>query len=87
MNELIGTIEVDVELIGSISQDDCELIAGEIAEYIALPHYSGEYEVTPAVYSQTLCTDGKIADANITVNPIPYVEAPNEAGGITVTIG
>lgn len=35
------------------------------------PGYSGETEVTPSEYVQTLATSGKAVMSNITVNPIP----------------
>lgn len=44
--------------------------------------------VTPTKDGFTvLPDDGYTCLAQVTVNPIPYVEAPNAAGGTTVTIG
>lgn len=45
-------------------------------------------EVTPSFEEQTVLPDsGYTCLAEVKVNPIPYVETPNSAGGITVTIG
>ena len=44
--------------------------------------------VTPATTAQTITPDtGYNYISQVTVNAIPYVEAPNSAGGVTVTIG
>lgn len=44
--------------------------------------------VTPATTAQTITPDtGYNYFSQVTVNAIPYVEAPNSAGGVTVTIG
>lgn len=44
--------------------------------------------VTPSKLTQTITPDeGYTCLRQVTVNPIPYVEAPNAAGGTTVTIG
>lgn len=45
-------------------------------------------EVTPSFTAQTVLPDeGYTCLTEVVVNPIPYVETPNSAGGITVTIG
>lgn len=45
-------------------------------------------EVTPSTTEQTvLPDDGYTCLTQVVVKPIPYVETPNSAGGITVTIG
>lgn len=44
--------------------------------------------ITPATTAQTITPDtGYNYFSQVTVNAIPYVEAPNSAGGVTVTIG
>lgn len=44
--------------------------------------------VTPTAETQTILPDtGYNSLSSVTVNPIPYVESENNAGGITVTIG
>lgn len=50
-------------------------------------HYTGEYTVTPGLYEQSLDTDGKIMDEDVTVHQIPITRATNPHGGQTVLIG
>ena len=38
---------------------------------IGPPHYRGPYEFTPSQQAQTIQIDGKVAEHDITVNPIP----------------
>ena len=49
--------------------------------------YTGAYEITPAVESQTLPTAQKLMTADMTINAIPYFETSNEHNGETVYIG
>lgn len=53
-----------------------------------LPVYDGAFEVTPsATTEQTLLTSGKMMDADVKINKIPYAEVSNSSDGLTVTIG
>lgn len=50
--------------------------------------YNGEYDVTPLpTVSQILGTRNKVLKHDIVIEPIPYHEVDNYAGGRTVTIG
>ena len=49
--------------------------------------YDGSYEVTPRVYAQSLDTDGKLMDDDVTVHEIPVTRTSNLQGGLTVLIG
>lgn len=51
-----------------------------------LEHYNGSYTVTPRVERQTLYTENKIMDDDVTVLQIPYFEVTN-TNGTTVIIG
>lgn len=50
-------------------------------------YYTGEYELTPKGYLQTLETAQKIMADDVKVRAIPYAEVTNLANGLTVTIG
>lgn len=51
-------------------------------------YYNGQYEVTPLpLMEQILQTRHTIVTENIIINPIPFAETSNAAGGYTVTIG
>lgn len=49
--------------------------------------YTGDYEVTPAVESQTLPTAQKLMKQDMTIKAIPYFETSNDFDGKTVYIG
>ncbi len=49
--------------------------------------YDGSYEVTPRVYAQSLDTDGKLMEDDVTVHEIPVTRTSNRQGGLTVLIG
>lgn len=51
------------------------------------PTYDGSYSITPMAFiDQTLTTSGKILKDDVVVFEVPYIEASNDAGGITVSI-
>lgn len=44
-------------------------------------HYDGDYSVVPKAFAeQTLETQGKIMNKNVTVKAVPYFETSNEEG-------
>lgn len=49
--------------------------------------YDGEYEVMPRLYEQSLATNGKIMNNNVTVYEIPVTYTTNPTGSKTVIIG
>lgn len=50
--------------------------------------YDGEYSVKANVkYKVVLPTAGKALTKDITIEPIPFSEVENEAGGVTAIIG
>ena len=49
--------------------------------------YGGPYEVTPRLYAQSLDTDGKLMEDDVTVYEIPVTRTTNPHGGQTVLIG
>lgn len=83
----------------SISAEEQEkIIPGNIRSGATILGIAGEYEgtevkgqsktVTPSSEKQTIQPDsGFNALTSVIVNPIPYAESENSAGGITVTIG
>lgn len=48
--------------------------------------YEGPYSITPSMDTQTVDTDGKLMDEDITINNIPVTTVSNEYGE-TVKIG
>lgn len=55
---------------------------------IDVDEYTGQYIVTPLPdLEQILRTNNKVLKHNIVVEPIPYFQTSNDAGGYTVTIG
>ena len=50
--------------------------------------YAGQYDITPLpLVEQILNTKNKILENNIVIQPIPYHQVDNDAGGRTITIG
>ena len=50
--------------------------------------YTGQYEVTPLPnVASILRTHNKVLKHDVVIQPIPYYETTNEAGGYTVIIG
>ena len=86
---------------GKVSIDATEqakLIAGNIKSGVEILGVTGSYSgdavnvqsktATPTKTAQTILPDaGYDYLSQVTVNAIPYVEADNSAGGVTVTIG
>lgn len=82
--------------ISSTEQE--KIIAGNIKSGITILGVQGTYTgeaitaqaktATPSSTTQTILPDAQYDYlSQVTVNPIPYVEADNAAGGVTVTIG
>lgn len=85
--------------VSILETEKAKLIASNIKQGITILGVTGTHEpssavkvhaktVTPSKDAQTvLPDDGYDYLSQVTVNAIPYVEAENSAGGITVTIG
>lgn len=86
-----GTVAID-------SAEQAKLVPENIKQGITVLGIEGSYSgeavtlqsktVTPSKNQQTVQADaGYDALSSVVVNAIPYAEAPNSAGGTTVTIG
>lgn len=76
----LGTFEEFKEHFGAYLESGDSVIDYDV--------YTGQYEVTPLpAVEQILRTRNKVLKHDIVINPIPYYEVSNEAGGITVSIG
>lgn len=83
---LVGRLSGEPTLRGSLSgavglQGSLSLGAGTAITY------EGPYEVTPRLTEQTLATQSKLMQDNVTVYEIPVVRTSNLYDGITVVIG
>lgn len=74
--------QFDVDF-GTSSQFDVEF--GEVVGTIVNP-YTGEYESTPSWKEQVFKTNGLSMTRDFTVHSITKQEAPNAAGGLTLSI-
>ena len=85
--EIIGSLKSSGQLSGFLSA------AKGISGLLTIPSaggvelYDGSYEVTPRLYSQSLDTDGKLMQDDVTVYEIPISRTTNPTGGLTVLIG
>lgn len=82
MNEAI--IRSEGVLSGSIVSEG--ILRGSLSMPVGYEDYTGPYAVTPKIVSQYLNTADKHLSHDVTIEPIPYVETDNSAGGKTVTI-
>lgn len=62
-------------------------LIGSLSKPSGYADYTGDYEVTPKVESQTMHTKDKHMTDDVKINAIPYFEVSNNAGGITIYIG
>ena len=78
--------DIDVDLDAG---SELDLDFGEIQELPPekLPHYEGEYEVTPTFADQTMETSGLLMEEDVKIEAIPVARVSNNAGGMTVIIG
>lgn len=81
--------ENDSVLSVTFIQTHCNFRAdfGEVILVKSDDVYTGEYNVTPRVYQQTLETKDKVMKENVTVEVIPLAKVINLSNGYTVTIG
>lgn len=83
---LSATIIPSITLSASISNKEKGL-SGHVTVNTDHEVYSGDYDVTPQVESQTLNTSDKLMSKNMTIKAIPYYSVSNEYDGETVIIG
>lgn len=85
------TIDVSAEIPDI--QIGCEEESTDISIEVAAggegkPPYEGEYTVVSDLHNNVIMpTRGMAMTDNVTVLPIPFYEASNPQGGITLTIG
>lgn len=81
-----GTLQTGINITGNLTTNVS--LKGNIinGEGTHRSYYSGSYEFTPQLESQTINTSEKIMANDIEINAIPYQEVPNEYGD-TVYIG
>ena len=81
---LVGEIRSEGTLSGSIVSEGT--LRGSLSMPIGYEDYTGPYEVTPKVESQSLSTADKHMAHDVTIEPIPYYEVSNQ-NGKTIIIG
>lgn len=81
---LAGKIGSEGTLSGSIVSE--RALRGSLSRPIGYEDYTGPYEVTPKVESQSLRTEDKHMAHDVTIEPIPYYEVSNQ-NGKTIIIG
>ncbi len=85
--EISGTLSSPGKLSGSLSSP--AKLSGSLTIPAATlpPSYEGSYEVTPRLHAQSLYTDGKLMEDDVTIFEIPVTITSNPHGGQTVLIG
>lgn len=84
---LVGSIKNDGTLVGRITQSAGMVLVGHILSSGAAEDYTGEYNITPQITSQTMHTRDKRMIDDLVVNSIPYFNVSNPQGGETIIIG
>lgn len=87
MYKLIGKLSPVNTLTGRLT--GIMTITGQLTTPQVVPPdiYEGEYVVTPKAWViQTLDTDDKYMEADVTVLEVPYQETDNQDGGRTISI-
>lgn len=64
----------------AVYEEDGRVVEG------TLETYAGDTAVTPTVEGSTMPTKGKYMAQDVTINPIPFYNVSNTAGGTTVYI-
>lgn len=77
------TLPMDV----TSSNETIDMSIGAAYEMREGDPYDGPYEVTPRLHVQSLETDGKLMEDDVTVYEIPVTRTTNPHGGQTVLIG
>lgn len=94
-NELIDfALNDDTYALDATFVESCENLEFDFGE-IQQTHiysddldvYDGEYLITPKISQQTLDTESKVMEDNVTVKGIPCYTTSNSYGGDTVYIG
>ena len=86
--ELHGTLTSTGQLHGTLVGDHHKIQGTlTIPNIVGAETYAGSYEVTPRLYAQSLDTDGKLMEDDVTVYEIPISRTTNPTGGLTVLIG
>lgn len=86
--ELSGALTSAGRLHGTLVGDHHKIQGAlTIPSTPGLELYDGSYEVTPRLYAQSLDTDGKLMEDDVTVYEIPVTRTTNPTGGLTVLIG
>ena len=85
--QLFATLTPDHVITGELARGHTITGALTIPNTPGLERYGGPYEVTPRLYAQSLDTDGKLMEDDVTVYEIPVTRTTNPTGGLTVLIG
>lgn len=86
-DKLIGTITLRAPITGGIAPKGALTGTVSAAQGVRYPEYEGSYEADALFREQTFATQAKLMVRDFSVHAINYTEAPNDAGGITLTIG
>lgn len=82
---LTGTIHPIVQIRGSLSP------AINLTGHVCMPDgydiYSGDYNIIPETFSQTIESKNKVMKNDVTIAGIPFYEVSNTEGGTTCIIG
>lgn len=85
-DKLIGTITPRAPITGGIAPKGALVGTIAMAQGVRYPEYEGAYSATPSWQEQTLATANRVMREDFEIEAIVKLEAPNESGGLTLTI-
>ena len=85
MEVAISQVEIPMDV--AVSEEEIPMAIDIAYNMVSGDWYDGPYEVTPRLYQQSLATDNKLMQEDVTVHQIPVVYTSNPFDGQTVVIG
>lgn len=81
---LTGKLKTECSLSARVSMSGN--LRGELSKNTKYTNYTGDYEITPKVESQTMYTKNRLMVNDVEIKGVPIFSTSNNAGGNTIYI-